>query len=465
MFVWPKFPALLISFFLLCLNSAGWAESALPWAMGDNDGTFLIMADIHFDPYADKDLVKQLAASPVEKWESILQTSKITQFAQYESDTNYPLFASALNAAASQGVIYDYALVCGDLISHEFKSRFYHLVGGDNKAYASFVTKTIQFVSDLIQQKLLGVPFYFCFGNNDSDCNDYEFYPDSPMLSEMVPHWPTLAAHPEAVKGFIHGGWYAVPHPAFPKEELVVLNDSFWSTKRHGDECGGSGEKAAKEELDWLNQILDEALKKGEKVTIETHMPPGVDSRNAIKHKTRKYERTYWKNEYLQRFLEILRAHSDILRTEFTGHTHMDDFRVLEKDGKPFMATHVCPAVSPIHFDNPAFQVMLYDKQTGDLKDMATMYLSNLDKTGNGEVAKWELEYDFDQAYQLTGYNAENLEKLTHEIDADPLIRQKFIDYYAVETSGQSPIGQDDWWFFNCAHLHLDASSYGHCPD
>src|SRR5580658_8024472 len=98
---------------------------ALPWdnKKDGNTGNFLLMSDIHFDPFADPTLVKSLMAAPVEKWESILKSSSDKSFAPPGQDANYPLLISALTAAAKKGR-YDFALITGDYLVHESRKLF-----------------------------------------------------------------------------------------------------------------------------------------------------------------------------------------------------------------------------------------------------------------------------------------------------------------------------------------------------
>ena len=48
---------------------------------------------------------------------------------------------------------------------------------------------------------------------------------------------------------------------------------------------------------------------------------------------------------------------------------------------------------------------MLYDRTSGDLIDYATVYLTNLAEAGQGEEAKWAIEYTFRDAYGYTAYD------------------------------------------------------------
>ena len=74
---------------------------ALPFAPGPGQGVFLIVSDIHFDPFADPALVEELVAADVDAWPGIFERSQAKGFAQYGSDSNYPLLKSALATRVS----------------------------------------------------------------------------------------------------------------------------------------------------------------------------------------------------------------------------------------------------------------------------------------------------------------------------------------------------------------------------
>ncbi len=453
LFVFFVFWALLIS-----TVQAGWAEG-LPWTPSPHEGTFLILSDIHFDPYADPSLVSQLAASPVDQWQSIFETSKISQFSAYGKDSNYPLLRSSLDAAAKLDGQCDYVLVNGDYISHGFRADFTKNLHTGDKAYQDFVLKTVVFVSRQIQQAFPHIPVYFCLGNNDSDCDDYGgLTPDSPFLPTLAKEWATVAGDPEAVKTFLQGGYYTVAHPTLKGRRFLVFNDVSWS-KKYEPACHES-ETIGQDEMNWMEGVLKEARRKQERITLITHMPPGVHSRNASQHEDRvNPQKTFYDLNYLWSFLNALSPYRDLIDAEFTGHTHMDDFRVLvDHQGKAAFFTHIALAVSPVRRNNPGFQVMLYDTQSGELEDMATYYLP-LDAPS----PQWKLEYDFKQAYSLPGYNADSLISLANAIENDPVVRAKFIQYMPVSCTNDPPVTMTNWRFFGCAHLNLDPDSYKQC--
>jgi hypothetical protein len=435
----------------LFLSVAGTGFSrGLPWdnKADSTTGNFLLMSDIHFDPFADPKLVKSLIAAPVEKWESIFKSSSDKAFASSGKDTNYPLMISALSASAKKGR-YDFAILTGDYLVHESRKLFEPFGGKDEQVYEDFVTKTEIFVAREVQKRLSRTPVYFSLGNNDSECGDYMMATHTKFLAVLANEWTTLKKYPEAQTTMADAGYYAIPHPTLAATELIVLNDIYWSNRYSEDSCYSQpDDREGDKEMDWLKAQLTGAKDQNEKVILVMHIPPQTDFFGTLKamDKGKQKVKLFWADKYEDAFIQLMKSYSNTVEFSFAGHTHMDDFRILNDDqGKAFLVTHICPAVSPIRFNNPGFQVMEYDKTTGDIKDMATFYLENL-ATARGS-GKWDLEYDFDSAYGLTGYSAANLTSLTADFDSDKDKLSRFARYYAV--SAPELIQTDDWKSLN----------------
>src|SRR5579871_1204656 len=141
----------------------------------NTQGSFLMLSDIHLDPFADPAIACKLATSPVDQWTAIFESSTKTPFSSYGADTTYPLFASALNAAKSGK--YDHVIVSGDFLRHNFQTAFQQaMTGCSTQDYSGFVIKTMQFMTRRIRETFPNVPVISAFGNNDSTCGDYAIY-------------------------------------------------------------------------------------------------------------------------------------------------------------------------------------------------------------------------------------------------------------------------------------------------
>jgi hypothetical protein len=443
--------------FVLATGSSEGAQ--LPFKIGAGQGVFLHVSDLHFDPFADRTIVRRLIAAPVERWAAILRSSKRTAFWTKDRDTSFPLLTSML--AAARGPAYDYVLNTGDELAHEFKTEFEN-AGGAESEYAGFVAKTVRFVDRMLQQSFPGVPVISVLGNNDSTCGDYSLAPTDPMLGAVGRGLPVVARHPQALRDYMMGGSYTVVHPKVPNHDFVVLSDVFWS-KKYQDACAQNGGDPGSAELAFLEWTLYRAKLAGRTVSLVMHIPPGIDAYKSRKNVCPVEVTPFWQEAYAQRFSALVALYKDQLRVAFAGHTHMDDFRVIAAaSGAPLLATRMTPAVSPVFGNNPAFTVMLYSRSDASIADYATFHLANLAKVGPGVAPEWKLEYTFKNAYKAPGYDAASLAALAKRITTDESVRASFMRYYAVEST-QSAMQTSNWNVFACAQTALAPDAYQSC--
>lgn len=443
--------------FVLAAGAGGGQAAQLPFTVGAGQGVFLHVSDVHFDPFADHDIVRELIAEPMEKWAAIFRKSKHTAFWTQGKDASFPLLISML--AAAKGPSYDYVLNTGDTLSHKFRQEF-HAAGGADSEYAGFVIKTMRFVDRMLQQSFPGVPLISALGNNDSTCDDYMLAPNDPMLAAVGRGLRVVARNRQALHDYEMGGSYTVPHPKVPKHDMVVLSNVFLSAK-YQDKCGPIGDPGSAE-LGWLEWTLYQAKLTGRTVSLVMHIPPGIDSYKSSGNSCPREVTSMWQDAHARRFLALLGRYKDLLRIAFAGHTHMDDFRsIADADGTPLLGMRITPAVTPLFGNNPAFTVLLYSRTDASVADYATFYLSNLAKVGPGVAPEWKLEYAFKDAYQAPGYDAASLAALAKRIKTDDAVRATFMRYYAV--AGQSSMTPANWSAYACAQTAITADAFESC--
>ena len=432
-------------------------------SLHENQGAFLMLSDIHFDPFsnASAGVFERLSTSPVDEWQSIFESTGDNRLSSEGADTNYPLLVSALNAARNSGTHYDYILAAGDFLGHELPAK-YRSFKPDGRGYRKFAIKTLIFVNFMIERSFPGIPIYGAIGNNDSTGGDYSA-PGKDVLVALRKEWKVVDARPDAVRDFLHGGFYAVPHPTVPNREFIVLDTSLWSSHFDGGNDRNSKDGGA-EELTWLQSTLQRLQEMHKTAALIMHIPPGIDPFTSAGLGDCNNPASFWKEAYLNAYLELIEEHKAILRDSYAGHTHMDDFRVIrDREGMPYFQTHVIPSISPDRHTLPAFEIGVYDKATGALVDYAATYLKRAPGTDAAEKPAWVPEYDFRQMSGFQSYSPASLETIAGLIRSSDAIRRKFIDLYLSKLPSFTTTITKDWLSYSCAQTEMTANAFRKC--
>lgn len=398
----------------------------------------VFVSDIHFEPFRDPGKAAQLAAAPVRDWNSILaapaSADAEAQFAKLQQtchakgqDTTYALYQSslhAIHARAAEGA--KFVIVSGDLIAHDFSCKFANVFpDAAPGAYRTFVEKTIAFVMGELRTALPGVPVYAALGNNDSDCGDYQLDANGAFLKESGElfaadlHGEERA---EALQTFAAGGYYSASLPA-PVEHtrLLVLDDLFISERYQT--CGGKEDEApAAAQNAWLEQQLNEARERHEKVWVMTHIPPGVNAyATAMKGKDicgKGKPTMFLSSEALP---DLLAGYGDVIQLAIFAHTHMDEVRLLVPANvdaaHPPVAAKMVPSISPVDGNTPSFTVATIDPAHAILVDYRVIAASNQ----TGADTQWTEEYDFAKTYHEPAFTAATVTSLIAGFKADSM--------------------------------------------
>ncbi len=422
-------------------------------------GMFLLLSDIHFDPYSDSKIMESLGADPVEG----CRTSPSRAFSNYGSDTNYPLLKSALDNAAATAAEnhfhYDYVIVTGDFLAHNFEARYRQCGGTQYEAFQKFVSDTIGYVDGMIAKALPGVPVFAALGNNDSDKGDYQ-EPTKVFLQRVGQDWSRAwgnlpaGARANALASFGRAGNYAVPHPTVPNNELVILNSNLWSANNSGA-CGESDPDPGGQ-VHGLEDVLGRAKHAGGTATLIMHVLPGIDAvRSSMGDPL-----SLWTDRCTENLIEKLAEFRGVVREIYAGHIHRDDFRLFpDRNGRPLAAIHVVPAISPVYLNNPAVEVGWYDKSNGELRDYAPQYLDI-----SSPKPTWATEYIFTQAYGLPRPNLAALEELgreIHEGNSTSGVGEKYSKFYGAGVS--IFLTPDNWSNYSCAQTEITVARFSQC--
>ncbi len=113
------------------------------------------------------------------------------------------------------------------------------------------------------------------------------------------------------------------------------------------------------------------------------HIPPGIDGYSSVvKYQALSKSGTapatekmcasaivpMWQPKWTSQFQTLLAKYEGTVIVSLAGHTHTDDFRLLNSSGAKPEFVLISPAISPVYRQNPAFRVVTFATD-GSLSD------------------------------------------------------------------------------------------------
>jgi sphingomyelin phosphodiesterase acid-like 3 len=399
----------------------------------------LFISDIHFDPFHDPAKVKQLAASPVAEWRSILSSAPSPDQQQaFDAlqqrcnargvDTPFALLQSSLQAMRKRQPDAKFMVVSGDLIAHAFTCRYAAAFpGAASGDYEIFVEKTLSFVIGELRARFPGMPIYTALGNNDTGCGDYQLDAGNDFLAQsgkIIAEGLPKPEQEEAIKTFAAGGYYSVTMAEPMKDtRLIVVNDLFLSPKYRTCAGGKADSTAATAQLSWLKQELQQAQQSHQRVWVVGHIPPGIDSYSTLS----KFRDVCGGQDPVMflasdKLADLMDDYANVVKLGIFAHTHMDEVRLLEPDGadaKPAaehsVAIKMIPSISPVDGNNPSFTVARVNPSSATIEDYEVIAASNQ----TGIATNWAKEYDYAQTYHEPQFSTSAVADLIGKFSAD----------------------------------------------
>ena len=441
--------AWILIFSILLLFSCSGSESG-------SDNQVLWFSDIHFDPFADPDIVVELAEADHADWGRIFSRSAIHgTYPPTGHETNYRLLSESLRDMHRHVPTPDFILFTGDFLAHYFNENYAALTGDAGQAgLRSFIDKTLSFLVDQILEHYPRTPVYFCLGNNDSYEGDYLLTPNSPFLASsariLAPLLKSEADRTALAATYPQGGQYELSLPG-ANVRLLALNSVYLSPHAPGGSAG-----AAREQLDWLESRLGAAAQDGARVWILLHTPPGVDVFATRRSNPGAVSPALivplLRQEHLARLNGILLRHQDQVAAMFAGHIHRDDFRLFRTEIGAAVVSFVVPAISPVYADNPAYKILTYDPATLMIQDYVVHYLD----PGAGT---WQTGQVFSRAYGPGELSPQRMDLLWADLQDNPGIRDHYASAYAAFRTPAEITDQNFPYYGNAIGV-LDGASY-----
>jgi hypothetical protein len=404
-----------------------------------NPGTFLLFSDVHFDPFADPSLVPALAASDVSAWKGILSSSSQTAYAAYGSDSNYPLFESALDDMAARAGGVSTILYPGDILGHDFPQDYAALTGDTTQAgLDAFAQKTVAFFVREVDSRFPDAMVLVADGNCDTDnmLGSIGARPGDPYLTDTAPIIAQAFFNNDTDRAafastYAAGGYYAVEPDGPTGLKYVVLNDNLWISQ-YDDPAAGAVE------LSWFASQLAESARNFQKVWVVGHIPVGANASSVVAAYDQTGQMAYSGNlddAFNAAFVGLELAYDATVKATFTGHTHDDDFRLLADGSGAASLQRIAPAISPVFDNNPGYQIYSFDTRTFTLQDETTYTLD----LQSGAPA-WSKEYDYAETYGQTLATPREWQAVYAGILTDPATQAAYLDHLGQGATTQFPV-------------------------
>jgi sphingomyelin phosphodiesterase acid-like 3 len=388
----------------------------------------VVISDIHFDPFIDASIVDQLSASDTTNWFSIFERSSGAQksLGNYGADSSHQLLKSLLASVTNRWPDTRFILCTGDFLAHSFAEQCFIRTQGPPIDPVAFSEKTEAYVAWLFKSNFPTTPVFPVLGNNDTTIHDRP--PDGHFLRAFAHSWMPLLGKAVDTNAFLQefgdAGHYVVTNlPGMSNHQLVVFNSSFM---RNGQGNLGLSEIA------WVSNKLNSASAGPDpaRCWLAYHVPPGIDPYYWVEKDRRVL---LWEQASFDRFREVLDQYAGTVAASFCGHTHRDEFRVIQNgtaDSAFVHVIHIVPSVSPKYKTKPAYQVLEVNRK-GEIVARETYYIRSFPDSFN-QASDWDLEYSFSKEYGQQHPDKEGLMWLRDRLRKDPSVREKFINFYGA---------------------------------
>jgi hypothetical protein len=317
----------------------------------------------------------------------------------------------------------------------------------------AFALKATNFVVRQIRAALGTTPVHFPLGNWDDYAGSFGLRPGAPYLADTAALFfegllAGSADRPAFDATYRAGGYYAADVPG---AGLVVvgLNTGFLAPQ------STAGADAVDRELLWLDATLSAAEGSGKRAWVLMHAPPGgdlattggdVDPQGRITQPTMMLQAGPQ-----QRLLAILAAHPGAVAAAFSGHTHMDEFRIA------VVPVQGLPGITSDMGNAPAFKAFTVSGGWA-LQDYVSFTLDLA--TPSASFQPW---YDFSSAYGIPAPLDPSLAALFFDLRTSPVAQSGYRDRYGSGHPPEKGITDLDWPVYWCGIAFLGSQGLADC--
>ncbi|KAM9039093.1 acid sphingomyelinase-like phosphodiesterase 3b isoform 1-T1 [Sarcophilus harrisii] len=405
---------------------------------------FWHISDLHLDP--DYDASREpLQVCPSAGSQPV---SNAGVWGNYLCDAPWILINSSIYAMKAILPSPDFILWTGDDTPHV----------PNEKLGEEAVLKIVKRLTELIRLVFPDTKVYAALGNHDFHPKNQFPVGSNNIYNQVAELWrPWL--NNESISQFKEGAFYTerLPGPNRTGRVIVLNTNLYYSSNEQTANLDDPGSQ-----FQWLDDVLTNASREGEKVYVIGHVPPGFFEKTRSK--------AWFRPSFNHRYMEIIRKHHGVIAGQFFGHHHTDSFRMFYDDkGGPIGVMFLAPGVTPWKTtlpgvnngaNNPGIRVWDYDPVTLQLQDMVTYYL-NLTQA-NLQAPRWDKEYRLTEAFQAPDGSAASMQQVLDQITRDNRALQRYYQYNSVSYD-LDPCDQGCRAEHLCAMREVDFANYERC--
>lgn len=353
-------------------------------------GRFLHLTDVHYDLLYEpgsptKCVLGSTGLGCCHKYDlPITNSTKASKWGDYNCDTSRLFLEETLKYINTNLQPLDFVFYTGDSAGHH-----------DFANTPSIIMDTITDMDQLLRNNFPGKPIYNNLGNHDAwpidQTTPIEY---NHILSHVSELW-SQGLDSVSKDNIKKGGYYSIMLNNFTR--LISFNSIYYDGHnlfKHKKNLAND------DQICWLKTMLDKSRTSNHQVWFISHIFPSAGEST---------------DEYNAIMKDILWEYKDIIKYQWWGHSHNDQFILLGKNDSNneleyYSAGMVSPSIMP---DKrfPAFRIYEYDTNTFKLIDY-TQYYSNLTKVISEDKMIYEKHYSFRESYSLNGLEVSDLKQL-----------------------------------------------------
>ena len=230
------------------------------------------------------------------------------------------------------------------------------------------------------------IPIYPAIGNHENYPNDLWEPGNYEIFKNLADIYKDYFFEEQAYESFSKFGYYTMLHPN-SSLRIVALNCLYCDSMNFN--LLGKSYTEAKQEFQWLEEVLRQAEKNNEYVYIIDHFP--INGRFTL-------------NECSLRLRALFDRFDYIIRGYFSGHNHNEDITPVRTYFEPrpiININYIAPSLTTHRGVNPSFRQYIIDNTTKNIIDYE-QYRLNLTDANLNLKANWTLSHKATQLFNVS---------------------------------------------------------------